>query len=559
MLRYLKISHLAIIDKVEVEFHEGFNVLTGETGAGKSIIIGALDLLLGSKASPDLIRAGEEEAQVEALFEVPEGAALPDDVEYDREGVGELILTRRFGRSGRSRCSVNGNLCTVGMLRAAGRALVSIFGQHEHHVLLDPAEHADILDRFGGLEDKRTETARAFAAWSKSGRDLARADKTLDDLERRERENAESVDELTKATLKPGEDEKLLSERDILKNAVQIREKAFDAYHNLYAKSGSLIEGLSEVRKAVDYLAAADSRFAHMHENLDDAVYRLEDVALELRGVTESVRSDPARLEGIEERLTLIRRLKKKYGRDVEGLIAHLEILAEEAGDILEARNAVKNLKVRVAQAKDEYFSVARDLAAARHEAARKLEAAMKEELKELAMAGASFTVSFTDLGESGASAGGTESLEFFLTSNPGEDARPLARIASGGELSRIMLALKALQVGGGGTSTVIFDEVDTGIGGHTAFAVGTRLARVAKSQQVLCITHLHQIAALADHHFSVRKSVSKGRTRIEVSTLDEKRRLEELARMLGAPPDSESVKEHVRRLMDLGSAEVSS
>lgn len=558
MLRYLKISHLAIIDKVEVEFQEGFNVLTGETGAGKSIIIGALDLLLGAKATPDLIRAGEEEAQVEALFELIDGIAIPEGLDCDLEGTGELILARKIGRSGRSKCTINGSLCTLGMLRAVGRALVSIFGQHEHYLLLDPTEHADILDRFGGLEERRRDTARAFSAWSQSERELSQADRTLDELEQRDRENAESVDELTKAALKPGEEEKLLAEREILKNAVQIREKAFEAYHNLYAKSGSLTEGLADVRKAVDYLASADSRFTLMRENFEDAIYRMEDVAMELRGVTESVRSDPARLEGIEERLTLLRRLKKRYGKDVKGLVEHLEILTTEAGDILEARNAVKNLKVRVAQEKENYFSAAGELAIQRREAARRLEASMKEELKELAMSEAAFHVAITDLGNSGASANGIDNVEFFLASNPGEDARPLARIASGGELSRIMLALKALQVGGGGTSTVIFDEVDAGIGGHTAFAVGTRLARVARGQQVLCITHLHQIAALAGHHISVRKNVIEGRTHIEVTPLDYKRRLEELARMLGAPSDSESVKEHVRRLMDLGGVEVS-
>jgi DNA repair protein RecN (Recombination protein N) len=268
--------------------------------------------------------------------------------------------------------------------------------------------------------------------------------------------------------------------------------------------------------------------------------------------------ADPARLETIEERLILIRRLKKKYATDVTGLLSLLESKAEEAGDILDARSAVKRLKVELEEKRQAYFHAAGGLSDARRKAAGKLESAMKRELKDLAMPTASLVVLFQDVGESKQSALGLEKVEFHLTSNPGEAARPLARIASGGELSRIMLALKALQTDDAATSTVIFDEVDAGIGGHTAFAVGTRLARVAKRRQVLCITHLHQIAALADHHLAVLKEVRKGRTHIKVRTLSREQRVDELGRMLGASPGSEAVREHVTRLMDQDIAEVS-
>jgi DNA repair protein RecN (Recombination protein N) len=557
MLKYLKISNLAIIDKVEVEFREGFNVLTGETGAGKSILIGALELLLGSRSSPDLIRTGEEEAYVEGLFELPEGAVAPVSPECLVDSGAELILSRRVLRSGRSRCSVNGNMATLVMLQTLGEWLVSIFGQHEHHSLLDPEEHVQILDRFGGLSERRDRVSEAFAAWTRVKKDLSRAEEKLRELERLGQENVAAVEELTDAALKPNEEEDLAQEREVLKKAVQIRERAFEAYQALYSKSGSLIAGLSEVRKAIDYLAAANPKLSKMRDNFNEAVYRIEDVALELRDVVENFHSDPAKLERIEERLNLIRRLKKKYGQDIHGLISHLETLAQEAGDILDARSAARNLTATEEENRKLFLDAANDLSVARQEAARKLETAMNSELKELAMPSAKFTVSFQEVGEGKATAQGLERVEFFLAPNPGEAPRPLARIASGGELSRIMLALKALQVDSRSVSTVIFDEVDAGIGGHTAFAVGDRLARVARRQQVLCVTHLHQIAALAENHLSVRKSVHGGRTHIEVTALDRDERVEELARMLGASPHSESVKEHVKKLMDHRAAEV--
>jgi len=444
------------------------------------------------------------------------------------------------------------------MLQTVGRALVSIFGQHEHYTLLDSDEHVEILDRFGGLEASRRKTSEAFHAWSGAQRDLSRAVTALGELERRGRESAAAIEELSKAQLRPDEEDELVEERDTLRNAVRIREKAFEAYQALYSRSGSLMEGFVDVRKALEYLASVSPKFIPLRDNLEDAVYRIEDIALDLRNIGDTLHADPARLEKIEERLTLIRRLKKKYATDVKGLLTLLENKAEEAGEILDARSAVKKLKLELEEKQQAYFHAAGGLSAGRRKAAGKLEAAMKRELKDLAMPNASFIVSFQDVGEGKQSALGLEKIEFDLASNPGEAARPLARIASGGELSRIMLALKALQTDDGATSTVIFDEVDAGIGGHTAFAVGTRLARVAKRQQVLCITHLHQIAALADRHLSVLKEVRKGRTHIKVQSLNREQRVDELGRMLGASPDSEAVREHVTRLMDQDIAEVS-
>lgn len=558
MLRLLKIANLAIIDEVQVEFHEGFNVLTGETGAGKSILIGALNLLLGAKAGPDVIRTGEEESAVEALFELTgesEAMGLPEGVSADR---GEIILSRRLYSTGRSRCSVNGSLVTLGTLQAAGRALVSIFGQHEHQLLLKADEHVSVLDRFGALEFLRRATREAFGEWGRSMRGLEAAQARLREVEQRNEDNAAAAEELTKAALRAGEEAELTEEREILKKAVQIRERAYEAHQAIYGRSGSILAALADVKKTVDYLVAVNPRLSGIGEGLSEAIYRLEDASIELRDAAEKAQSDPAQLERIEERLALIRRLKRKYGADVEALLKRLETLNQEAGDVLEARAAVRKLETDVVSKRVAYLEAARSLGEARRKTARKLETSVKKELKDLAMPDALFSVHFDDVEEEQGSADGLERVEFLLSANPGEALRPLASIASGGELSRIMLAVKALQTDEAAWRTVIFDEVDAGIGGRTATAVGTRLARVARGQQVLCVTHLHQIAALADHHLSVTKSVFKGRTRIEVTPLGREQRVEELTRMLGASPDSKSARELMRKLMEPKTMEVS-
>ncbi len=431
MLRYLKISNLAIIDKVEVEFGEGFNALTGETGAGKSILIGALNLLLGSRSTSDVIRTGEEEAQVEGLFEVPEHLVLPEELhEYAAEG--ELVLSRKISRSGRSKCSINGNLASLNMLQMVGPALVSIFGQHEHRVLLDPDEHIEILDRYGELESAGKLVAEAFTAWKKAERDLAAALKRVKELESQSRENSEIVKELTRAALKEGEEDELAQERETSKKAVQIREKAFEAYQALYSKSGSIIASLSEVKKAVDFLVSANPKLGELKENLDDAVYKIEDVALELRDLAQTFHSDPSRLEQIDERLALIRRLKRKHGKDIPGLMKLLESLSRESENLLDAEGAINKLRNVASKNRETYFEASYALSKARSKAARKLEHSMKSELMELAMPHAVFSVSFEGLEPEKASAKGMERAEFFLASNPGETARPLGPCSVG-------------------------------------------------------------------------------------------------------------------------------
>ncbi|MBD3397790.1 hypothetical protein GF413_01765 [Candidatus Micrarchaeota archaeon] len=305
------------------------------------------------------------------------------------------------------------------------------------------------------------------------------------------------------------------------------------------------------MRKAIDFLISVNPDLSNLAENMDEAVYRLEDVAVELREIAQQSHFDPLKMERIEERLGLIRRLKRKHGMDLEGLLEYREELNQEAGATLDIKSKVKKLSSEMESRKEEYFQRAAELTKQRKKAAKGLEKTMSKELKDLAMPQAVFSVSVQPLEKDKSTAQGREKVEFQLAANPGEASLPLAKVASGGELSRIMLAIKAMQVYRESAGTVIFDEVDSGIGGHTAKAVGARLAQVSRKQQLLCITHLHQIAALADHHLFVQKRVVDSRTRIEVSSLHDESRVEELARMLGAGPDSDSAKRHVKRMME--------
>ncbi len=550
MLCRLRVLNLAIISEVEIEFQKGFNVLTGETGAGKSILLGALNLLLGARASSDMIRAEESEALVEGHFEIEDPKFLPKEIDPDLKKNPEIVLTRRIFRNGRSRCYINGGLATLAQIGAIGASLVSVFGQHEHQTLLDTDEHVEILDRHGANIELRKKVSNTFNEWKKAERELVAAERELAELKASEAENQASLEELLAADLKAGEEDDLISRRELMGKSAQIRERAYEGHHALYAGSGSVLESLGNVRKAVDFLTSVNPDLTNISESLDEAVYRLEDVAMELRAVAQDANFDPGEMERLEERLGVIRKLKRKYGMDVDGLIEYREELNQEAGATLDIQAKVRKLSSELEIRKEDYFAKAAQLTEARRKAAKTLEKAMSKELKDLAMPQARFTANIEPLDRDKAAAVGLEKVEFLLAANPGEAPLPLAKVASGGELSRIMLAIKALQIDRELAGTVIFDEVDAGIGGRTAKAVGARLADVSRKQQLLCITHLHQIAVLADHHLFVEKKIVDSRTRIEVTALAQESRLGELARMLGAAPDSDSAKEHVKKMI---------
>ena len=552
MLRYLRINNFAIIDEIEVEFREGFNVLTGETGAGKSILIGALGLILGARINQDFIRSGADEARVEALFEIDDASVLPGDLEPDFKDSGELVISRRIQQNGRSRCAINGRMTALSTLEKVGSGLVTVFGQHESHILLNPDEHIEILDRSSNLGSRRRKVEQLFNFSRKAIGELNSSKQKFLNLEAEAAEHESMIKELADSNLRVGEEDDLLQERDILRKASQIREKAYEAYQRLYSKSGSVMSSLAEIGKWIQALVALHPGTNDLLGNFEASVYQLEDIALELRNVTENTHDDPVRLEQIEERVSLLKKLKKKYGGEIEHLLEKLDSLSGQANTLMEAHKVLKDCEKRSEQAQHDFLAQARILSDERRKAAHNLESAMKQELSDLAMRDAQFSVHFKDVPDEKYGPKGLEDVEFYLTSNPGEAARPLAKIASGGELSRVMLALKALEIDSiGQASTLVFDEVDAGIGGHTAIAVGDRLARVAKRQQTICITHLHQIAARADHHIAVRKFVKDGRTSLEADSMAKEERIAELTRMLGAADNAEPIRDHMRSLVN--------
>jgi DNA repair protein RecN (Recombination protein N) len=537
MIRYLAIRNLAVIEAVAVEFEQSFNVLTGETGAGKSILVEAIGLLLGGRASQDLVRTGEPLATVEALFEALDGR--------------EVQVRREVTAQGRSRAFIDGDLATAGQLRDLASSLVELHGQHEHQSLMDPESHLPVFDGWAGLAGERSAVARAWAPV----RDLrAQIDRRhMDDRERAARLElvALQLDELDKAAVKDGEDESLAAERQVLRSADLVRRLCAESYHELYEGEQAVLTGLGHVWKRVDELAALDASFATFLEARDGIKAQLEDLALTLRDFGERVDLSPGRLQDVEDRLALLERLKRKHGPTLRDVRAMQAALRDERDALSGAEESIEQLGARLAQAAATYVQAARVLSEARHAAAPRFARALERELADLAMDRTRFEVRLLrDEGEASWSEQGIDRGEFFLSPNPGEDLRPLARIASGGELSRIMLALKTLAAADQPGRTLIFDEVDAGIGGRVATAVGRRLRALGDRFQVLCITHLPQIAAAGWTHFHIEKTVRGSRTVTTVTRLDEAGRLEEIARMMGGAAVTGEMRDGARTLL---------
>jgi DNA repair protein RecN (Recombination protein N) len=520
MLRFLSIRNLAVIDHLELEFEPGLNVLTGETGAGKSILVGAVGLLVGGRASADLVRTGEDSAAIEAIFDKPDGQ--------------EVILRREISAQGRSRAFVDGALATSVALRDLSGVLVDLHGQHEHQVLLDPATHIDILDTFAELTPERASVAEAFATW----RDVhAERERLLANV----RENATRTEFLTfqlteieKVAPSPGEDDELAATRQVLANADRLQRLCADAYDALYEGEQSALPALAIVWKRLADLATIDGRFAPHLEARDVVKSQLEDLAFFLRSYSAGIDASPERLQEIEDRLALIERLKKKHGPSLDDVIAKAASLRQDLNDLANGAERTAEIDAALAAARASFLTRAEALSKKRTAAATALSSALERSLADLAMARTRCEVRFVRASsEAQWSALGIDQAELFISPNPGEEVRPLARIVSGGELSRVMLALKTLASTDAPGKTLIFDEVDAGIGGAVADVVGGRLQRLADGFQVLCITHLPQIAAHGATHFQISKSVRAGRTLTSVTRLGATEREEEVARMI--------------------------
>ena len=527
MLKELHVRELALVETARVRFGPGLNLLTGETGSGKSLIVDALGLSLGSRASADQVRQGADRARVEALFGVEEVASARAALrEMGHEAGADLVLSREVGR--RSAARVSGRPATPGQLRQLGGLLVGIHGQHDQRLLLDPEAQTLMLDVFAGALDAREAVAAAHGAWTAAAGRLADLERMRSRGQREEEYLRWQLEELTTANLRPGEDDELAAERAVVRHAARLAELVGGAVEGLRGD-----EGLQAATTGVRSAAELDPRLRELAERLDALDAEVADVGAELRHYTEAIDADPGRLETIESRLAMLEQLKRKYGGSLESAIAERDRLAAQLGQVEDLGAALEAAQREVSEARARLEEAAEGLSRVRAEAAVRLAADVTDELAGLRLEGSVLEARLVPRPEIGAE--GAEAVEMLFSANPGEAPAPLARVASGGELSRVMLAIRTAGAESDRLPTLVFDEVDAGIGGEAAVQVGLRLKALGARRQVLVVTHLAQIACFADHHLVVEKGpAAGGRSVVRVRELtSEEDRARELARMM--------------------------
>ncbi len=553
MLVELTIRDFAIIDNLSIGFGPGLNVFTGETGAGKSIIIDALSLILGDRATSDVIRTSRDEAYIEALFDTADCRHIKDLLEgAGLEYSDTLVIKRVIQRNGRNRIYINGSLATLVTLSEVGRHLVDIYGQSEHQSLTRPDEHVEVLDGFGGLGSLRREMSSAYREWLSLKR-------RLDDLLQGEKKSAQYIEllnfqaeEIERSRLRIGEDEELEKERNILRNTERIFEATSRAEGVIYSDTGSVTERLGSMVRDLREIADLDEGLKKAVERLEGTLYELEDLAGFFRDYAGRMEFDAGRLDEIEARLDEIGKLKRKYGSTIEEILRKKEDIERELQGIETHEERVRELREKEGLARNRALKIAGRLAEERRKVSRRLKERMEAELKDLGMGGTVFEVVFDEERDSPSHLGekGYDRVSFHISPNPGEGLKPLSRIASGGELSRIMLAMKGISAVGR-VPTVVFDEVDSGIGGSMGAVVGRKLKKISRTSQVICITHLPQIAVFADRHYHVSKyATPEGRTVSRVVELKGEQRVEDISRMLGGTHITDTTKRHARELL---------
>ncbi|MBW1900862.1 MAG: DNA repair protein RecN [Deltaproteobacteria bacterium] len=562
MLVQLNITDFAIIKNIEISLRPGLNILSGETGAGKSIVINAMNLILGGRASADLIRSGCREARVEALFSFPQDR-LPSEILTDlgRPFDGELLIKRTVSREGRNRISVNGAIVTLQMLSLLGSTLISISGQYEHQLLLKPDNHLYLLDDFGGLSEERTELAGVFNKCQLLKEKKTRLEKEINNTSGKQELTRFQIREIEEAEIIPGEDEALAEEKRRLQHAEELREIVSEGYQTIYERSDSVLSSISQCAKRMDMGAELDPRLCSIRDGLKEIEVTLEDISFGLRDFQNEVHMDPYRLEQVMDRLELLNTLKRKYGPTLDDVHVSRDRLAAMMYDLDEKKERLSQLEAERQELDADVTDRAGDLSGKRKKAAKKLEKAVEKELQHLHMRETRFQVKFdgdrTDGGQDGKEktgeirADGFDRPEFLISPNVGEELRPLSKIASGGELSRIMLAIKTILARTASVETIIFDEVDSGISGATAEVVGEKVLSLAEYHQIICITHLPQIASQGKTHFLVKKEVSNGRTHTLISELDDETRVQEIARLVGGKEITSSAVAHAREMLD--------
>jgi DNA repair protein RecN (Recombination protein N) len=560
MLTLLNISNFALIDELRVEFDRGLNLLTGETGSGKSIIVDALGLLIGGRFSADLIKSGATRAFVEGLFSLEPVAELEQllssaGIEADS---GEIIIRREFG-AGRNKIFINNRLATQSLLRELKPYLVDIHGQGDEQTLFNPEKHLELLDAYAGVESLREEVAARYrrlsalkAELEEQQRDEAKKFQLIDILRFQ-------IDELRRAALSIGEDERLEEERRRLNNIEKLSQLCAELLSLTYDDSDCAIARVAQAIRRVEELADYESSFRGYLEGLESARALLEDLAFTLRDFADRLEFSPDRLAEVENRLAEISRLKRKYGGTIESAIEHLKKSEERLRNIEHADERERELRTQLARCSADYLEAACQLHRHRSSAASSFEKDVERALAEVAMESARFEVQIqapTDAelkdeqSRARFTARGIDRVEFYFSANPGEPVRPLAKVASGGEASRLMLVLKTIANASAFPRTIVFDEIDAGIGGRVSEAVGIKLKKLSETNQVLCVTHQPQIARFADCHLLVRKEVISGQTVIGVERLDRRGRIEELARMLTGADITETARRHAREML---------
>jgi DNA repair protein RecN (Recombination protein N) len=556
MLQELMVHDFAIIEDLDLSFENGMTALTGETGAGKSIIIDAVSLLAGARGSSEFIRTGAKKATLQGMFYAADNAHTRQalaDVGLQLDG-GQVLLERDLYASGRNVCRINGQLVNTSTLRRVGETLVDIHGQNEHQELTRPESHIHLLDQFAGPELLRVldDYHEVYAEYQKRSAALRKKQQNEQEWAQRLDMLTFQVDEIDAANLEPGQEEALNSERDRLANFQRVQDALGTAYGDLSGDDFNPLDVIDNVMQTMQGIADLDPAYKEISESVASAYYTLQDTQSELSRQIDTLEWDEDRLNEVEESLNQINNLKHKYGDTVEAVIQYGQKAQKELKEMQSAEEDASGLEETVARLDKERRAAADKLTELRHAAAVKLEKAVHVQLRALYMAKTVFSVHFSKEKDAVCGPDGADTLEFYIQPNPGERAQPLAKTASGGELSRIMLALKTIFAESDGVTSIIFDEVDTGVSGRVAQAIANKIVLIAQHSQVLCITHLPQVAAMSDYEYKIEKTVTAGRTQTSVTPLRPEERVDELARMLAGTEITDLTRQHASELLQL-------